>query len=627
MKKFYHASSSLCLLMCVASLMFSGCAVHADDPATLIIQPGLTVRGQKPASWTIDLTAPATAQAAASNLSSRLYGTAEPDGLHAPLVIKTKGKNKVFGFGIAAVSRTGADLEVRLGKQAMWKKHWAPTDATRDVNTIYYFTLPEEPAQVEMEIADQNGVVILNGLYLTDTPDQLTGKTEEIKMGEVKTTQNGRRADGYKGIWFTLGQMSKYGDKYSGGLGTYTANHQPMAVYSAVADKTFFVYGGTTGADERYLLDMVGYYDHKTGMVPRPVVVYDKNGVDDPHDDPSINIDKDGYLWVFVSGRNTSRPGFKFRSKKPYSIDEWEQVTQETMTYPQIWMMPDGNFFHLFTKYTAGRELYFETSPDGRTWSDDQKLVGFGGHYQTSGQWKGKIGTFFNYHPGGDVNKRTNLYYMQTTDEGKTWTKADGTPLEVPLKAIDNPALVIDFAAKGELMYTCDLNWDKDGNPLLLYVTSRDGLPGPQGDPRAFMLSRWDGKAWQTTQVAPTDHNYDMGSLYVNGDTWMVIAPTQPGPQPGQTGGEMALWTSQDTGVTWKMTRQITHDSARNHSYARRPENVSDPFFAFWADGDPTQLSESHLSFCDSSGQHVYQLPYDMTGDFARPVEVTPQKP
>ncbi|WP_297036043.1 hypothetical protein, partial [Thermogutta sp.] len=29
---------------------------------------------------------------------------------------------------------------------------------------------------------------------------------------------------GYRGIWFTLGQKTEWGDKYSGGLGTYTAN-------------------------------------------------------------------------------------------------------------------------------------------------------------------------------------------------------------------------------------------------------------------------------------------------------------------------------------------------------------------------------------------------------------------
>ena len=34
--------------------------------------------------------------------------------------------------------------------------------------------------------------------------------------------------NGYRGIWFTLGQVSEYGDKYSGGLGTYTAKHRPL---------------------------------------------------------------------------------------------------------------------------------------------------------------------------------------------------------------------------------------------------------------------------------------------------------------------------------------------------------------------------------------------------------------
>ena len=46
---------------------------------------------------------------------------------------------------------------------------------------------------------------------------------------------SGRKADGYKGIWFTLGQFYPYGDKYSGGLGTYTAKHIPGAV-CAVGD-------------------------------------------------------------------------------------------------------------------------------------------------------------------------------------------------------------------------------------------------------------------------------------------------------------------------------------------------------------------------------------------------------
>ena len=42
--------------------------------------------------------------------------------------------------------------------------------------------------------------------------------------------------DGYRGIWFTLGQRSEHGDKYSGGLATYTAYHVPIAIHAAAAN-------------------------------------------------------------------------------------------------------------------------------------------------------------------------------------------------------------------------------------------------------------------------------------------------------------------------------------------------------------------------------------------------------
>ena len=84
------------------------------------------------------------------------------------------------------------------------------------------------------------------------------------------------KADGYRGIWY-YNQPTKdeYVYKYSGGLGTYCANHIPMAVYAPDDNKTFFVYGGTTPNNDT-LFEMVGYYDHATGKVPRPTIVMDK---------------------------------------------------------------------------------------------------------------------------------------------------------------------------------------------------------------------------------------------------------------------------------------------------------------------------------------------------------------
>ncbi len=106
------------------------------------------------------------------------------------------------------------------------------------------------------------------------------------------TVISDKRADGYRGIWYTVGQWSKYGFKYSGGLGTYTANHVPMAIHAPQVNKTFFVYGGAafTETGKHYLLDMVSYYDHERHVVPRPTIVHDKGErVNDPHDNPSLS--------------------------------------------------------------------------------------------------------------------------------------------------------------------------------------------------------------------------------------------------------------------------------------------------------------------------------------------------
>lgn len=431
---------------------------------------------------------------------------------------------------------------------------------------------------------------------------------------------NSEKADGYKGIWFTLGQFLEHGDKYSGGLGTYTAKHVPLAVYAPEVNKTFFVYGGTRNTDERYLLCMASFYDHATGTVPKPTIVHDKEGVNDPHDNPSISLAEDGHVWVFVSGRGRKRPGFVYRSVEPYSTDAFERVRECEMTYPQPWCIPDKGFLLCFTKYTKGRELYWTSSADGRTWAEDQKLAGMGGHYQTTREKDGRVITAFNYHPGGNVDKRTNLYYAETSDFGNTWQNAAGETLTTPLDTTQNPALVRDYQAEGRLVYMKDISFDADGRPVILVITSGGHAPGPENDPRIWTLVHWNGTAWDFHEVTQSTHNYDMGSLYIEADgTWRIIGPTEPGPQPLGTGGEMALWTSCNNGVTWTKARNITSGSTYNHAYARRPVNTHPDFYAFWADGNPDEFSRSHLYFTNKDADKVWVLPYDMTENTATP--------
>lgn len=429
-----------------------------------------------------------------------------------------------------------------------------------------------------------------------------------------------RKVDGYRGIWFSLGQFSEYGDKYSGGLGTYTAKHHPLAVYAPEVDKTFFTYGGTTEAKERHLLNMVSYYDHVRHVVPRPTVVHDKQGVDDPHDNAALNVDGAGRLWVFVSGRSTKRLGYIYRSAQPYDISEFEPMRRDTFAYPQPWWVEGEGFLFLFTKYTNGRELYWATSPDGRRWQPTRKLVR-GGHYQMSNESDGRVITAFNVHvPPHNVDARSNLYFLQTDDMGQTWRTVDGMAVPTPLAPVDNPALVRDYQSEDRLTYLKDIQFDGEGHPILLYITSGGHRPGPEGMPRTWTIAHWTGAQWTFHEVTSATHNYDMGSLYVEADgTWRIIAPTDPGPQYWGAGGEVAVWTSDDRGQTWQKRRSMTAGSVRNHTYVRRPAQAHPDFYAFWADGNPDTLSMSRLYFTNRTGEAVWQLPYRMEAESAAP--------
>jgi hypothetical protein len=427
--------------------------------------------------------------------------------------------------------------------------------------------------------------------------------------------------EGYRGIWFTLGQPSEFGDKYSGGLGTYTANHVPMAIYAPAVKKTFFVYGGSRNG-ERYLLDMIGCFDHLRGEALRPVVVHDKQGVDDPHDNPSLAIDKAGYLWVFVSGRGKVRPGLIYRSKRAYDIDGFELISQSEFTYPQPRWMPNASLFHTYTRYTKGRELYWNNSADGKAWGEERKLAGMGGHYQTSHIDGQRVITAFNMHPNGNVDLRTNLYFLQTDDAGRTWRDAANQPVATPLTDPQGPGLVRDYRSEKQLVYIHDLGLAAAGHPVILYTTSAKHVPGPPSEPRSWTIAHYDGRQWHFHLITSANHNYSTGALWVEGRNWMVLGPTEKGPQALGSGGEIAFWTSRDAGRTWKKQRDVTRQSARNHNYVRRVVNAHPDFAAFWADGNPDTQSPSFLYFSDREGKSVWRLPYDMKAARARPERV-----
>ncbi len=132
--------------------------------------------------------------------------------------------------------------------------------------------------------------------------------------------------------------------------------------------------------------------------------------------------------------------------------------------------------------------------------------------------------------------------------------------------------------------------------------------------------------------MSSTTHNYDAGSIWIDGETWTVIAPTgarselrdtQPERFWGQ-GGELERWVSTDQGKTWELDRKITENSPRNQGFVRRTLRGTGRFQSFWSDGNPDGRTEVHLYFGDSEGKRLWELPYEMAGEVAKPVEIDP---
>ncbi len=444
-------------------------------------------------------------------------------------------------------------------------------------------------------------------------------------MTEVETVET-VRDDGYRGIWYYNQPLdSEYRFKYSGGLGTYPQPITPLACYAPEVDRTFFCYGGALRTRNE-ITHMISYFDHRIGAVPRPARIVHK-ATDDAHDMLAITIDEEGHLWLFSNSHGHARESWVHRSVRPYDIERFEVLADFNLSYSQPWWLPGEGLLLLHTLYTGDeqgsmRQLFTRTTRDGREWSERRPLAFFErGHYQVSWRSGSKVGTAFNCHPEPvGLNARTNLYYLETRDAGRTWRTAAGEGVDLPLDRPENPALVRDYRCEGLLVYLKTLEFDADGNPVILYITSGGFEPGPDNDPRTWRTARWTGSEWVFGEVTTSDSNYDFGPLYVEDDaTWRLIIPSEPGPQRGNPGGEVAMWTSRDRGRSWRMQRRLTRDSDRNHTYVRRPWNAHPDFYAYWADGHGRQFSRSCLYFTDREGSGVWRLPPEMTSDADEP--------
>jgi len=412
------------------------------------------------------------------------------------------------------------------------------------------------------------------------------------------------------------------------GIAVPGAKNIPVACYVEKVKKTFFVYAGyqkdTISPDNKATgRALISYYDHNTGMLPRPTVLVEGKANTQIFS-PAITADNDGHLWVFVGSNTKDQQACIFKSYKPYAIESFELVKKTDFSNPQCWHIPNKGLILIYTlNQDKCRQLYCTTSADGLNFSNPQLLAAVDkGHDAVSWKHKNKIAVAFNVYPDNNQLKHpSNIYYMETSDFAKSWRNARKEKMNLPLTTAGNPALVREYSSQKWIIMLQDLTIDQFGFPTILCMLSRDPSPESNKSINFWNTARWYGRDWEISGQIRSDSKFDLGCLHVEKNrSWRLVGPTGTGPQANKPGGDIVAWRSEDQGRSWYKD-QLTENSKSNHNYARKPLDAHEGFDTFWSDAATEKQPWSRLYFADKAG-NVFVMPEKMTGNFEKPLQI-----
>jgi hypothetical protein len=262
----------------------------------------------------------------------------------------------------------------------------------------------------------------------------------------------------------------------------------------------------------------------------------------DYHGNPSILIDREGFLHVFYGGHNKKMR--YSRSSKPLSNDDWQDYTSRLpytdSTYPQLFTMSDGTIYSFYRRKThRGNWSYITSKDNGMTWSkevhvlDGRSPPGNGWYAAfTKGLNRDHIHLMFLWHASKDnlPHSRRNLYYMQMDHSTGKWTSIENEKLNTPISFEEANGKVMIFDSKNKYS-SIPQHWlTVDGRPVgLNRISDRDGV-----DTRHLHV--WTGESWRTQEV-PIDV-----ILKPEKNEWVGFRSRE---------GTVQRFTSKDEGAHW----------------------------------------------------------------------------
>ncbi|MDH6311362.1 hypothetical protein M2137_000112 [Parabacteroides sp. PFB2-10] len=230
-----------------------------------------------------------------------------------------------------------------------------------------------------------------------------------------------------------------------------------------------------------------------------------KGNVSDAHNVISIMVDGDGFLHV-----SWDHHGNELRYAKgvaPYSIALGEKQpmtgeTEENVTYPEFFRMPDGGLFFMYRDGSSGRGnlVMNRYSTETKKWTRVQNNL-IDGENKRNAYWqacvdpKGVIHVSWVWRESWLVETNHDLCYAKSTDGGKTWLTSQNEPYTLPIRQ-ENAEVVCPIPQESELINQTSMTTDENGYPYIATYWREQNSAVPQ----YHVVYQYEGK-WQALNL------------------------------------------------------------------------------------------------------------------------------
>ncbi len=289
----------------------------------------------------------------------------------------------------------------------------------------------------------------------------------------------------------------------------------------------------------------------------------------DNHGGPSLTFDGEGYLHIVYYPHH--HPFRYRRSLRPNDASRWTEETQfgEKCTYSSMICLPDSTLVLVCRESSKERwKLNLYEKPPDTNWQGPRTIL----HGQAPGgytRWQAALAldpedetihmSFMLYE---QALKKIGyaVGYLRSNDQGQTWQRSDGTPVDLPATPETIDLVAGARTAEGPANFRPgNVAVDSDGVPWLIYCRM-DRQPFETWIARAgggaqwqnipllpFIQRRWPGRAVKTPGGIVFSEDRIMYITVTTVDSGAEVKPAQW----GHPSAEIALLVSRDYGRTF----------------------------------------------------------------------------